>query len=88
MDRFDFGDLTESFGSCSAILNGEMYIFGGKGLRRQIMKIEDCGVTATGILPMEFYYGQCNTYAISSNQNATLLCFEWPGEYSGCHRLV
>ena len=86
MDQFDFGLLTQSFGSCSAVLNGEMYIFGGQGSPNQISMIEDCGIKRTGVLPMGFYYGQCNTY-VFADSSATLLCFEWPGTSSACHRL-
>ena len=86
MDQFDFGLLTQSFGSCSAVLNGEMYIFGGQGSTNQISMIQDCGIKHTGFLPMEFYYGKCNTYAFADS-SATLLCFEYPGTSSACHRL-
>ena len=85
--EFVFGDETEVHYSCSATLNGEMFVFGGYNgdKRRQISKVENCSLKRIGTLPMDFADGTCNTYQTENGEWQILLCF---GEYdeSGCHR--
>jgi len=78
-DRFALPHGTESYGSCSTMLDGQMYIFGGQDERTQISIVEDCGLRRVGTLPINFYYGQCNSYFAANAEQYALLCFEWPG---------
>ena len=86
MDQFVFEDGTDSFKSCSAMVNGQMLIFGGYYLyETQIAIVESCRLTRVGNLPMAFTSGACNTFKTASGDDETLLCFEEQG-IKNCHR--
>ena len=88
VNSFRFGDRTGSKHSCSTIVDGKMYIFGGrsdKDYSDQISLVEDCGLTRVGTLPIKFSYGSCNTFQTSNGESHTLLCFGLYGK-SECHR--
>ena len=80
--------------ACSATLNGEMYIFGGRNRNRkvnwrlksifgnkiwlEIAKVTDCAVTTDGELPFDYLGGACNTFPFG-----IMLCFSRHGLLSG-----
>ena len=66
-------------------MNGQMLIFGGYIEKKQISMVEKCGLKRIGTLPMEFYYGACNTYPIGQQDYQVLLCFAFSNT-TGCHR--
>ena len=71
LENFHYGAGTESYKSCSAQFNGELYIFGGFYESRQISKIEpNCKLRRVGTLPFDFVGGTCNSF-----DNKVLLCF-------------
>ena len=82
---FVYEDETEVSGSCSAILNGEMFVFGGWDEKRQISKVENCTLKRIGTLPMDFRSGACNTYQGRKGEWHVLLCFGIDDK-TGCHR--
>ena len=72
--------------SCSAVMNGEFYIFGQRYNRlldrdhpdvikskRSIKKIVNCGLKSIGELPFEFHYGTCGTYLFPDER--IFICF-------------
>ena len=84
MDQFVFGSNTASYGSCSAVLNGQMFVIGGAYEERQLSVVESCGLKRIGDLPADMDCGTCNTYP-DQNSFFILLCFSrnTPTE---CHR--
>ena len=88
VNQFKFEQGTGSFRSCSAVINGRMLIFGGLiGYTydvKQISEVKSCSITRIGDLPMDFYYGACNTFT-SSGTEEVLLCFDYYAENT-CHR--
>lgn len=83
------GEGTGSSYSCSTTVNGQMLIFGGQlnsAFENQISVVESCGLRRIGDLPMNFYYGACNTF-IGQDQayEHALLCFAKSGK-NQCHR--
>ena len=67
LDAFWFEDRTQIFGSCSAVLNGEMLVFGGSGgpYYRQWSSVDFCSLRSERRkLPFDFYFGACNTIQV------------------------
>ena len=87
VDSFSYTYETGSHWSCSATINGQMMIFGGRysPYDNQISVVEDCRLTRIGSLPIKFDIGACNTYHRSDGFSETLLCFAESGT-SNCHR--
>ena len=86
--EFSFSDQTGSWGSCSTVINGKSFIFGGYDLlSSQISLVEDCRLTRIGSLPVSFSMGACNTFQNSDGISEALLCFGAHGT-SNCHRFL
>ena len=82
-------DDTEVNYSCSATLNGELFVFGGKTHQKQVKHIDlnciynykllkvskviGCGLQRIGDLSYDFYVGTCATYNFPAER--ILLCF-------------
>ena len=72
------GDDTSSYFSCSAQLNGEFYVFGGKGKQTtQMSKVKGCELTRIGDLGFEFDGGACGTFKFPEER--IMLCFAYSG---------
>merc|ERR1711970_25274 len=65
--RFNGAYVTHS---CSVTLENNHYIFGGQHNMRQILQVDNCGLTNIGSLPFDFYYGACD-----KANNGFVLCF-------------
>lgn len=87
MKNFLFQSGTGAYGSCSALINGAMMIFGGDTLPyvNQISVVESCQLRRIGNLPMDFYLGACTTIQNNAGNDETLLCFDGYGP-KDCHR--
>ena len=84
------GPDTSASVSCSASLNGELFVFGGHPDTKQVIftirkmiksnssfqisKILDCELKRIGDLPIEFYYGACGTFLFDGVERV-MLCF-------------
>ena len=82
-------DDTEVYRSCSATLNGELFVFGGYNQKKQVKfihlnciydkkllevsKVNGCGLQRIGDLNYDFDYGTCATYNFPAER--ILLCF-------------
>ena len=82
-------DNTEVHYSCSATLNGELFVFGGNTQKKQVKnkdykfddllnllkvsKVIGCGLQRIGDLNYDFYFGTCATYNFPTER--ILLCF-------------
>lgn len=80
---------TGAYGSCSALLNGRMLLFGGEHsyISTQIAAVESCRLRRIGTLPMTFIHGACNTFSMGLLGERVLLCFGHPG-MQDCHRFM
>ena len=90
-ENFDFtmGPNTSAVFACSAKLNGEMFVFGGRGssYNKQISQIVGCTLERFGELPNEFDYGACGTFEFSSGEERVMFCFPSSGRKK-CFRLA
>ena len=84
-------DNTEVYDSCSATLNGELFVFGGNTQKKQVKnkdykfddllnllkvsKVIGCGLQRIGDLSYDFQYGTCATYNFPTER--ILLCFAY-----------
>jgi len=87
--QFSYDYDTSAYHSCSTVMDGIMYIFGGKPIPkmsfdRQITIVEDCGTRRVGSLPWSFEYGTCNTFFRADSSSYALLCFAY-GMITKCH---
>ena len=65
LDGFLFDDQTQIYESCSAVLNGNMLVFGGSGdYSRQWSSVASCSLRSEGKLDFDFYHGACNTIQV------------------------
>ena len=71
---FSIGNETEVFRSCSTVLKGRQWVFGGYFEKRQLSVINGCGLVREGDLPFDFFQGACGTYSINQEEQA-MLCF-------------
>merc|ERR1711990_974549 len=93
--EFEYGKGTEIFHACGLTLNDQMFIFGGQIEKRQISRIEGCGIVRTkSNLSFDFIHGGCLTIDTKSmNSVETVetawLCFSAsnPSEYRKCRSL-
>ena len=73
--------------ACPAMLNGDMYVFGGRigpgsaGELPQISKINGCSLDRVGDLPRSFGNGACGTYLFPEER--VMLCFS-SEDYRAC----
>ena len=81
---FEVESLAEAAISCSATINGEFYIFGGRTRRRQISKIIDCSLKRVGDLPYELLFPACGTFKFPEER--AMMCFASPGNGKSCFR--
>merc|ERR1712131_204815 len=72
--EFTMGANTDVYHSCSATLNGEMFLFGGyDSFTKQISKINGCSLELIGQLPFDFERGGCGTFLFPEPR--IMLCF-------------
>ena len=65
LDGFLFDDQTQIYESCSAVLNGQMLVFGGMNpYQRQWSSVASCSLRSEGKLDFDFYHGACNTIQV------------------------
>ena len=79
LDAFTCEDQIQIWRSCSAVLNGEMLVFGGDYntvYQRQWSSVGSCSLKSEGKLDFDFYEGACNTIQVkflrSYNKNNIL----------------
>ena len=78
MEEFNFRRDTQVYGSCSTVLMGKMWIFGGNGdYNRQLASVGKCGLKSEGRLPFDLRWGAANTVDGLNGAQSALLCFNW-----------
>ena len=77
LEDFSFGVSTSVYHSCSVMLYGEMYLFGGDdSFSNQYSRVGECGLSSTNPLPFYFNYGTCTEfYQPLSDTHGAFLCF-------------
>lgn len=60
---FVIDDDTEVERSCSLTWHNKLYVFGGKRQKKQISRVDSCGLHRIGSLAFEHVYGDCVTVA-------------------------
>ena len=77
MEEFNFHRDTEVLYSCSTVLMGKMWIFGGdRDYKRQLSSVGKCGLKSEGRLPFDLFYGAANTVDGLNGAQSALLCFD------------
>ena len=77
---FDIESMTEVAHSCSATINGEFFIFGGRTQKRQVSKIINCSLRRVGDLPYELFAPTCGTFEFPEERS--MICFSSKHEKS------
>ena len=78
--KFAMPEGTEVYRSCSTMLHGQHYIFGGRTETRQISIVdpERCVLRRAGNLTFDFQYGGCQTFMMPDER--ALLCFGYSSQ--------
>ena len=77
MERFKYEGNTRIKSSCSTLLMGKMWIFGGVAhYKQQLSSVGKCGLKFEGNLPFDLYMGAANTIDGSNGAQLALLCFD------------
>ena len=85
MEEFNFRLNTQVLYSCSTVLMGKMWIFGGdEDYKRQLASVGKCGLKSEGTLPFDLYGGAANTVDGLNGAQSALLCFN-EGSPTVCH---
>ena len=78
LEGFNYERNTQIDLSCSTVLMGKMWIFGGYwDHRRQFLSVGKCGLKSEGTLPFDLYEGAANTVDGSNGAKSALLCFNF-----------
>ena len=85
MEEFNFRQNTQDLYSCSTVLMGKMWIFGGdEDYKRQLASVGKCGLKSEGTLPFGFETGAANTVDGFNGAQSALLCFNYDSP-TVCH---
>ena len=77
MEGFNYDRNTQVYGSCSTVLMGKMWIFGGyRDYIRQLALVGKCGLKSEGRLPFDLFMGAANTIDGLNGAQSALLCFD------------
>ena len=68
---FDFNGK-EVYESCGVTFWNKYFIFGGDKNKRQILKVEDCGLISFGKIEFDHFRGACG-----STDDVVVLCFNY-----------
>ena len=85
LEGFNYERNTQVHWSCSTVVMGKMWIFGGDWVhRRQWSSVGKCGLKSEGTLPFDLKWGAANTVDGFNGAQSALLCFgAWP--FTACH---
>ena len=76
LEGFNYERNTQVQFSCSTVLMGKMWIFGGYP-ERQLLSVGKCGLKSEGTLPFDLYEGAANTVDGLNGAQSALLCFSF-----------
>ena len=85
MDEFNYERDTKVWKSCSTVMMGIMWIFGGEDIyMRRLSLVGKCGLRRLGTLPFDLLNGAANTVDGSNGSESALLCFDFVSD-NVCH---
>ena len=86
LDAFNYERDTQVYKSCSVVMAGKMWVFGGyTGFYRQLSSVAQCHLKTEGQLPFDLYLGAANTVEGFNGVQTTILCFDDTAPYKTCH---
>merc|ERR1711990_5666 len=60
--NFELDDSSSIWEACSVDYQGQYYLFGGRFHKRQISKVDNCGLRHVGSLNFDFNTGSCGSF--------------------------
>ena len=85
LDAFAYERDTQVYLSCSVVMGGKMWVFGGSsGFKRQLSSVAQCHLKTEGQLPFDLNDGAANTVEGFNGVQTTILCFHSSSQKS-CH---
>ena len=92
LDAFAYERNTQVYCSCSVVLSGKMWVFGGEedkaSFKRQLSSVGKCHLKTEGSLPFDLYAGAANTVDEINGAETALLCFDETSPYNACYSYV
>ena len=94
LDEFSYERKTQVYYSCSVVLSGKMWVFGGGyDFDRQLSSVGQCRLKTEGRLPFDLSYGAANTVDGFNGAETAFLCFNYmyqhiPSPYNACNSYV
>ena len=86
LDAFNYERDTQVFQSCSVVMAGKMWVFGGRdGFKRQLSSVAKCHLKTEGQIPFDLDMGAANTVEGFNGVQTTILCFHNSAPYKSCH---
>ena len=86
LDAFNYERDTRVWRSCSVLMAGKMWVFGGEGsFKRQVSSVAQCHLKTEGQMPFDLELGTANTVDGFNGVQTTILCFPYISPYNTCH---
>ena len=86
LDAFNYERDTQVVFSCSVVMGGKMWVFGGDGsFKRQLSSVAQCHLKTEGKMPFDLDRGAANTVEGFNSVQTTILCFDNSKPYKTCH---
>ena len=83
LEDFNYGRFTHVYESCSVVLTGKMWIFGGRD-SRHFSSVGTCHLKTQGTMAFDLRQGAANTVKGFNDEESALLCFDYV-TYKECH---
>ena len=86
LDAFNYERDTQVYRSCSVVMAGKMWVFGGReDYSRQLSSVAQCHLKTEGKMPFDLELGAANTVEGFNGVQTTILCFHASEPYKTCH---
>ena len=86
LDAFAYERETQVYRSCSVVMAGKMWVFGGEGsFSRQLSSVAQCHLKTEGKMSFDLGEGAANTVEGFNGVQTTILCFHFSEPYKSCH---
>ena len=88
LDAFAY-EFSQVYVSCSVLMSGQMWVFGGEGnFKRQLSSVGQCHLKIEGTLPFDLNEGAANIVDGFNGAETALLCFDSTSPYNACNSYV
>jgi len=86
LDEFNYERDTQVYKSCSVVMAGKMWVFGGTGVfSKQLSSVAQCHLKTEGKMPFDLDNGAANTVEGFNGVQTTILCFHNSSPYKSCY---